>query len=202
MNPFKLRTQWFTSPNSTPQRRPLELNLDCEDTLATCLPSPVTCGIPQHKLRTCGLVTRHFFYDTLPRQLYLHALLKLPALYFSRVARIFEDAEVSKNEIQRMIDICASPNLDAASEANVTTTTQVPSPSSGQGLGMAQRRGEPILPYPEEWIPPTVTPALARFKNSWEQFVDSLLREWKTLNLVSALLCTYVRWSTNSGLHS
>ncbi|KAF8999376.1 hypothetical protein BDQ17DRAFT_1543604 [Cyathus striatus] len=33
--------------------------------------------------------------DTLPRQVYLHLLLRLPAMYFSRVARIFEDAEVT-----------------------------------------------------------------------------------------------------------
>jgi hypothetical protein len=47
-----------------------------------------------------------------------------------------------------------------------------------------------ILPYPEDWNPPTVSPALARFKRSWEVFIVSLLREWKTLNVVSALLLT------------
>ncbi|KAF8976374.1 hypothetical protein BDQ17DRAFT_1187516, partial [Cyathus striatus] len=35
-----------------------------------------------------------------------------------------------------------------------------------------------------------VSPALVRFKYSWEAFVDSLLREWKTLNLTSALLAS------------
>ncbi|TFY67068.1 hypothetical protein EVJ58_g1864 [Rhodofomes roseus] len=49
-----------------------------------------------------------------------------------------------------------------------------------------------LLPFPDDWNPETVSPALVRFKHSWEQFVDSLLREWKTLNLVSALLCTCV----------
>jgi hypothetical protein len=44
-----------------------------------------------------------FIVDTLPRQVYLNFLLYLPAMYFSRVARIFEDAEVSKQEIERMI---------------------------------------------------------------------------------------------------
>ena len=51
-----------------------------------------------------GAGVRGFVVDTLPRQVYLHSLLRLPALSFSRVARIFEDAEVSKHEIQRMID--------------------------------------------------------------------------------------------------
>lgn len=49
-----------------------------------------------------------------------------------------------------------------------------------------------VLPFPEDWTPPAVSPALARFKNSWEEFIDSLLREWKTLNLVSALFCSFV----------
>lgn len=191
VDPFKLRTQWFTSPNSTPQRHTLELDLNCEDTLTTCLPLPITCAVPHRKLRTCGALTRHFFLDTLPRQAYLHMLLKLPALYFSRVSRIFEDAEVSKHEIQRMIDICRPEDAETLAESGTgNVSTQVPPSASGQAMSNGQRRGEPILPYPEDWIPPTVTPALARFKSSWEQFIDSLLREWKTLNLVSALLCT------------
>jgi hypothetical protein len=45
-----------------------------------------------------------------------------------------------------------------------------------------------VLPFPEDWNPMTVSPALARFKYSWEAFIDAILREWKTLNLVSALL--------------
>jgi hypothetical protein len=48
------------------------------------------------------------------------------------------------------------------------------------------------LPFPEEWVPPNVSPALARFKRSWENFVDSLVREWKTLNVLSALLLSCV----------
>jgi len=50
----------------------------------------------------------------------------------------------------------------------------------------------PVLPFPENWTTPAVSPALARFKNSWEEFIDSLLREWKTLNLVSALVCSAI----------
>jgi hypothetical protein len=38
--------------------------------------------------------------------------------------------------------------------------------------------------------PPVITPTLRRFKHSWEMFIDSLLREWKTLNVVSALLAS------------
>ncbi|KAL1742875.1 hypothetical protein HDZ31DRAFT_42292 [Schizophyllum fasciatum] len=51
---------------------------------------------------------------------------------------------------------------------------------------------ERLLPLPDEWTPPNVSPALARFKNNWEGFIDSLIREWKTLNLVSALLLSAI----------
>jgi hypothetical protein len=105
-------------------------------------------------------------FDTLPRQLYLHSQLRLPSLYFSRVARIFEDAAVSRPEIQRIIDACESVGTE-----NVQNGTT--------GI---------VLPFPEEWVPPNVSPALARFKLSWESFVDALVREWKTLNVLSALL--------------
>ncbi|EIM85322.1 uncharacterized protein STEHIDRAFT_60002 [Stereum hirsutum FP-91666 SS1] len=37
-----------------------------------------------------------------------------------------------------------------------------------------------------------VSPALVRFKRSWETFVDSLIKEWKTFNLVSALLLSAI----------
>jgi hypothetical protein len=98
-------------------------------------------------------------FDTLPRQVYLHFHLRLPSLYFSRVARIFEDAAVSRPEIQRITDAYESVGM----ASNLTTRI--------------------VLPFPEDWVPPNVSPALARFKRSWESFVDSLVREWKMLNV-------------------
>ena len=41
--------------------------------------------------------------DTLPRQVYLNLLLYLPAMYFSRIAGTFENAEVSKQNYMRFI---------------------------------------------------------------------------------------------------
>ena len=40
----------------------------------------------------------------LPRQVYLNFLLRLPGIYFSRDARMFEDAEVSRPDIEGIID--------------------------------------------------------------------------------------------------
>ncbi|KAF8256363.1 hypothetical protein EI94DRAFT_1711735, partial [Lactarius quietus] len=108
-----------------------------------------------------------FAFDMLPRQFYLHAQLRLPSLYFSRVSRIFQDAAVSRPELQRIIDACEAAGTETAPYHRTTGT---------------------ILPFPEDWVPPNVSPALARFKLSWEGFVASLVREWKTLNVLSALL--------------
>jgi hypothetical protein len=118
-------------------------------------------------------------FDTLPRQLYLHSQLRLPSLYFSRVARIFEDAAVSRPEVQRIIDVCEP--VGTVSTQNLTARI--------------------VLPFPEDWVAPNVSPALARFKRSWESFVDSLVREWKTLNVLSALLLScgiYLHASTKA----
>lgn len=74
------------------------------------------------------------------------------------------------------------------------------------GIGMAAHIGAapssmPVtLPFPEDWTPPLVSPALVRFKHSWEAFIDSLLREWKTLNVVSALLLSSVDFQTLPGM--
>ncbi|KAI0771686.1 hypothetical protein BD413DRAFT_625327 [Trametes elegans] len=134
-------------------------------------------------MRTRGK-TSLFLSDTLPRQTYLWFLLWLPALYWHRVARVFEDAEVSKPEIQRLIDACGDfahdPSVDAVIATGFATPTGYKSPATG------------AMPFPEDWTPPVVSPSLARFKNSWELFVDTLMREWKTFNLVSALLCTTI----------
>ncbi|KIY44695.1 hypothetical protein FISHEDRAFT_77314 [Fistulina hepatica ATCC 64428] len=99
--------------------------------------------------------------DTLPRKFYLFLFLCLPSMYFSRVACVFRDAEVSRPDIERIVRAADSSARDA-------------------------------LPFPEDWAPPVVSPALARFRHSWEAFIDSLMREWKTLNLVSALLLSAI----------
>ncbi|KAI0666114.1 hypothetical protein C8Q78DRAFT_1072606 [Trametes maxima] len=116
--------------------------------------------------------------------MYLWFLLWLPALYWHRVARVFEDAEVSKPEMQRLIDACGEFTHDPAVDAAIATGFATPS-----GAKSPQLAG---MPFPEEWTPPVVSPSLARFKASWELFVDTLMREFKTFNLVSALLCTTI----------
>lgn len=187
-----MRLRKFISPVSTPRRASIDLDVSCEQSFTACLPLPVQCTATRRRFRKLGSVLVPFLTDTLPRQIYLHFLLRLPSLYFSRVVRIFEDAEVSKHEIQRMIEACAPDgDLDQAGDEIPGRRTMSPS-GTMRGNGGKVEPQRVFLPFPEEWNPPTVSPALARFKSSWEQLVDSLMREWKTLNLVSALLCTYV----------
>ncbi|KAJ7886179.1 hypothetical protein B0H14DRAFT_2697945 [Mycena olivaceomarginata] len=125
-----------------------------------------------------------FITDTLPRQVYLHLLLRLPSMYFSRVARIFEDAEVSRPDIERMIDAGMGGDVVelATSGRESMASFRTPTPNMVHIP----------LPVPDEWTSAVVSPALVRFKHSWEDFVVSLIKEWKTLNVVSALLLSAI----------
>ncbi|KAI0683596.1 hypothetical protein BC835DRAFT_1295676, partial [Cytidiella melzeri] len=191
-DPFQIHIRFFGSPTSTPQRPPLELN--CGDACACCLPLPIgRRSSSRPKMRACGTGIRLFLVDALPRQIYLNVLLRLPAFYFSRVARIFEDAEVSKHEVQRMIAACAparADGVDAIGSVASMGMTMGAAVAGTTARSAGFRPRDSVFPFPDQWDPPTVSPALSRFKHSWEVFVDSLLREWKTLNLVSVLVCT------------
>lgn len=156
--------------------------------------------IPTNSIKGVYADMRDFIADTLPREMYLNFLLRLPAMYFSRVARIFEDADVSRPDIQRMINNSGGINARGSSrERHPHRPAGVAlSPGAITGIGLSAHASvAPAatmmhipLPFPDEWTPPVVSPALIRFKHSWEVFIDSLLREWKTLNLVSALLAS------------
>ncbi|KAJ6566841.1 hypothetical protein B0H19DRAFT_1067115 [Mycena capillaripes] len=106
-----------------------------------------------------------FIFIGIPRQIYLHLLLRLPTLYFSRVSRLFEDADLSLPDIRRM----AAANADQWKDGS-------------PGFLMTA------------WIPneAAIPPHLLNFRHSWEGFVDSLLREWKTQNVVSALMLSAI----------
>ena len=103
-----------------------------------------------------------FAFDMLLQQFYLHVQPRLPSLYFSCILCIFQDVGVSRPELQWIIDACQAVGTDS---------------------GRYRTTGA-ILPFPEAWVPPNVSPSLARFKLSWESFVASLVREWKTLNVL------------------
>lgn len=130
-----------------------------------------------------------FFVDTLPRQFYLYLLLRLPYLYFSRVTRIFEEAELSMPMIRQGI-------LDAAKlKVGGYETGQSMGMGRwrgrGMGMGMGRGWGHPRHPW---WLnlEPSENMAYTRLQHTWQTFIDSLLKEWKTLNIISVLLLTSV----------
>ncbi|KAG8751350.1 hypothetical protein FRC12_012488 [Ceratobasidium sp. 428] len=49
-----------------------------------------------------------------------------------------------------------------------------------------------FFPSEREWSTAVVSPSLQTFKQSWDEFMDSLNKEWKTLNVVSALLLSAI----------
>ena len=100
-----------------------------------------------------------FALDTLPRQLYLHFLLRLPYMYFSRVTRIFEEADMSMPQIKQGI-------LEAAIQLK-----------------------EPVKGIADAWkLEPVESVQYSKLENTWQSFIDSLMKEWKTLNIISVLL--------------
>lgn len=117
------------------------------------------------------------FWDQLLRQTYRHFLLRLPSVYFSRVSKVFEEAELSRVEVQKMIDAS-----NRARSSRIRDRIKDPGPRSMTVDAMD------FFPSDREWATPVVSPSLNRFKESWDEFMESLQKEWKTLNVVSALL--------------
>lgn len=176
VNPFLFRIRPRGFSISSPDLEN-SLGLDrCSELQARCF-SITSCD---HKDTFRKIISniRVLMVDIVVRQVYLHLLLRLPSLYFSRIARVFEDAEVSQPDIERMIKLVTPPRSYEPSSSPIPTS--------------AQFHSGPVLPFPEEWNNSNVSPALVRFKLSWESFIESLLREWKTFNLVSALLLSSV----------
>ncbi|KAF7984351.1 hypothetical protein HWV62_15371 [Athelia sp. TMB] len=181
---------------STSSQHGIWCEYDCADALPMhyCIPASKSWG-------TSLALAQHTVTVVVPRHIYITLfLLRLPSLYFSRVARLFEDAEVSKPDIQRMIDACSKHNHHEAinngangsrgdhwaTHAGVASAVGVALGSAGQALPM------PAADHLEDWALANASPALSRFKRSWEIFIDSLLKEWKTQNVVSALLLSAI----------
>ncbi|KAJ7915860.1 hypothetical protein B0H13DRAFT_1609989 [Mycena leptocephala] len=119
----------------------------------------------RRRLRHLLIFSLVFIFIRVPRQIYLYLLLRLPILYFSRVSRVFEDANLSLPDIHRMAVANADQWKDGTPGALLTM-----------------------------WIPndAAVSPQLLNFRHSWEGFIDSLLREWKTQNVIAALMLSAI----------
>ncbi|KAG8902770.1 hypothetical protein FRB99_004132 [Tulasnella sp. 403] len=141
-----------------PGQRPHRLFHKTDGTLDAC----ICCGLPSVGAFLNSIPYFHlclYYGEYTIRQLYRHALLRLPSLYFQRVWRIIFEANVTRAELDQIIQ---------------------------------QRQLGVEFPISVQWVPPVVPPGLARFRNEWEEFVDSLVKEWKTFNVVSALLLSAI----------
>jgi len=133
------------------------------------LPIPVTMTAPQRATDTRRKVvsilrpTLRVIFEKCPQQIYLAALLHLPYLYFTRVSRILEDAELTVPKVRRLY----TPVQHAVVEK----------------AAVDEQEGIKEI---EESL------SVAHFKATWESFVDSTVREWKALNVISALLLSCV----------
>ncbi|KAF8185178.1 hypothetical protein BJ912DRAFT_973825 [Pholiota molesta] len=124
--------------------------------------------IPVDSIQNFFKDARLFVADTLPRELYLNLLLRLPSMYFCRVARPRGRSPTPLATVGGMLAPGAISGIGLSAQVSVAPA--------------ASMMHLP-LPFPDEWTPPV---------HSWEAFIDSLLREWKTLNVVSALLASAI----------
>lgn len=143
----------FRPPTTRPQVRPLD-----EEAAPAASDAPEALSKADISERVYSFVFRR-----VPQEIYLHFLLRLPALYWSRVSRIFREAELGTQEIK---------------QSTLATLRK-------------QKDRSRYIVYPHELTHDPRSP-FGHLKTSWEGFINSLMREWKTLNLVSVLLLSSV----------
>ena len=112
----------------------------------------------EHAVRNRYWYPVHAFLTYIPNQVYLCMMLRIPAFYFGRVARLFEGGGLRTEDIRYMIATShvQRMRLESESESN-----------------------DPAL---------AMRPVLRAFMIRWDQFISILVEDWKTLNLISALL--------------
>ena len=194
------------------------------------------------------------YWAEIMRQIYRYLLLRLPSLYFNRVGRVFQEAHMSRPDLELLIsratathavvlagaiamgvggsDIPTSQGREEGRRRVLDGFDGTPRRSLGTPRNPGERQGiadgnigsdcgtiefgaspptmvTPIgpqgpetaasqttfadpVPPEEQWTVPHVPWNLARFKEEWENFVIGLINEWKTLNILSALLLAWV----------
>ncbi|KAF9479300.1 hypothetical protein BDN70DRAFT_878977 [Pholiota conissans] len=138
--------------------------------VSTFFKSPFDKGRPislyNPSLESDEPVTWFFILKVIFSQIYFHMLLRIPSLYFSRVSWIFDEANLSLYELTEMA-LETSGGSDSKEKAQPSASAQTPDT-------------------------PKVRPQYERLKNSWEAFIDSLIHEWETFNIVSVMLLTAI----------
>ncbi|KAJ7065422.1 hypothetical protein C8F01DRAFT_1125580 [Mycena amicta] len=169
---------WVVPPGFVPfRRRPSASGLNgswsrssIDWTDATTLPLPITTPLRKYNRLDelvatvqAALMDIRLVEDALEKVYGYVILLRIPSLYFSRVARVFEDARTSIPDIHRM----------ARARSN------------------QWKQPNEILTW-ADYDPEPLPSSLIHLRASWESFIDSLMREWKTINVVSVLLMSAI----------
>ncbi|PPR01619.1 hypothetical protein CVT24_005846 [Panaeolus cyanescens] len=164
LEPIKLPHAHTLSPNHSSS------NADDKDTGIPPQPNPTKLEplIEPKKpnIPTTWQYVLAFFLDTVPRQVYLHLLLRLPYLYYSRVTHVFEDADMDVHDLKRGI-------FESARKEREWASVMKPVGGGGYELSPAGRAYQDV-------------------SDVWMKLVDSLIKEWETLNIISALLLTAI----------
>jgi hypothetical protein len=103
-------------------------------------------------------------YD-LPCKLYMLLLFRLPLLYSRRATSLLENAPLSNVE-----DILDNGHTEQPGEMELSSFSCI-----NHTLGSPTHESE----------------ALDKFQFLWEAFLDTLLTEWRTLNIISGLIFRY-----------
>jgi hypothetical protein len=105
-----------------------------------------------------------FIAETVPSRIYFCLLLQLPWLYFNRVMTVVYNSQLGRPDIKKMGDNRRHPKTNLA---DVVADMDELLDDDGK-----------------------LSPCQKRFKKCRKDFVDSLIKEWETLNVVSGLLAT------------
>ncbi|KAI6010544.1 hypothetical protein EDC04DRAFT_2580839 [Pisolithus marmoratus] len=175
VNPFSSKRHRCSEYNSPDIEHGLPHPAACEESLFLCSENP------KEYIRKHAQHASHFLTDTLPSQVYLHLMLRLPSLYFWRVVQVFQDAGASQPDINSLLRACETSNHTRDRRARMSPIPQT----------INIRHHDHGLPLSKDSTG-NICPALVKFQNSWESFTKSLLREWKTLNFASALLLSAI----------
>ncbi|KAJ7094247.1 hypothetical protein C8R43DRAFT_908036 [Mycena crocata] len=155
------------------------------------LPIPATSAKAKYRhwyrtLRNIAFGIFTFILHSIPQQVYLHILLRVPLLYRSRVDRIFEEARLSEPEIKRMAR--ATAHLWNTNSTAFNRGAHFFSPFMGIASIPKSPNQIPMTSKIQQALPAEIS----QFRSTWEGFVDSLMQEWHTLNIVSVLLLSAI----------
>ncbi|RDB16437.1 hypothetical protein Hypma_002758 [Hypsizygus marmoreus] len=129
-------------------------------------PSPHTNGASTHKQ---SFNAKSFGNDLAIkldnglRQIYHSIFLRIPMFYFTRVTRIFKEARLSADDLTKKV-------IDS--------------------LVVQQTPGQRL--HANAYFVDINDSRVSSLKTLWESFIDALMREWKTINIISVLLLSAI----------